>query len=109
MAHMNHDSKFDYYKKYYPDKWVAISVLRRETGMDFSEANDVINQLFGMTDDDERMKDDAEQEKIYQAQLTQAEEAKVAGKKRARKAGVIAGVGLWATIKTILGMTKKYK
>ena len=69
-------SAYEAYKRYYPDKWEAISVLRRDTGMAFTEANQVINALFGMTDDDERKKDDAEQELIYQAQLAQeAEEA----------------------------------
>lgn len=69
MSKTKQDSNFDSYKKYYPDKWAAIGALRQETGMGFTDANDVINQLFGMTDDDERIKDDAEQEIIYQAQL----------------------------------------
>ena len=57
------------YKSYYPDKWAAISALRRETGMDFDQANAVVNALFGVSDDDERKADDAQQEQIYQEML----------------------------------------
>ena len=109
MSQKKEHSQYAAYKQYYPDKWAAISVLRRETGMGFSEANRVINELFGMTDDDERIKDDAAQEKIYQAQQAQVAEVKTMVKKGAKRAGIVAGVGLWATIKTILRLTKEYE
>lgn len=89
-------SAYEAYKRYYPDKWEAISVLRRDTGMAFTEANQVINALFGMTDDDERKKDDAEQELIYQAQL--AQEAEEAAKK---------GKGLLGMIRRLFGSDKE--
>ena len=61
------------YMRYYPDKWAAISALRCNTGMPFSEANRTIEQLFGVSHEDECRAADAEHEKIYLAQ--QAEEA----------------------------------
>ena len=63
------------YMRYHPDRWAAISALRCNTGMSFSEANRVIDQLFGTSAADEVRAADAEQEEIYQAQL--AEEAQL--------------------------------
>ena len=49
----NKDEKYAEYMRYYPDKWEAMSVLRRETGLSFHEANEVINKLFGITEEEE--------------------------------------------------------
>ena len=49
----NKDEKYAEYMRYYPDKWEAMSALRRETGLSFHEANEVINKLFGITEEEE--------------------------------------------------------
>ena len=95
--------RFDAYKQYYPDKWAAISALRRDTGLGFEDANRIINDLFGMTDDDEIRKADAEHEAIYQAQEVQKEELKEKAGKRAK---VGFGQGLYAAIKTLFTLGK---
>ena len=48
----NKDEKYAEYMRYYPDKWEAMSALRRETGLSFREANEVINKLFGITEEE---------------------------------------------------------
>lgn len=48
----NKDEKYAEYMRYYPDKWEAMSALRRETGLSFHEANEVINKLFGITEEE---------------------------------------------------------
>lgn len=101
--------QYSEYKRYYPDKWTAISALRRDTGLGFSEANQIINNLFGMSDDDEIKQADAEHERLYQAQEQQKAELQASAKRTAKRAGVVAGVGLYAVIKSILNLTKKYK
>ncbi len=73
MTSSENMEKYESYKRYYPDKWAAISALRMETGMGFNEANQVINAVFGVSDDDERRADDEAQEKIYLAQEAQQE------------------------------------
>lgn len=101
--------QYSEYRRYYPDKWAAISALRRDTGLGFSEANRIINNLFGMTDDDEIKKADAEHERLYQAQEQQKAELHAGAKRTAKRAGVVAGVGLYAVIKSILNLTKEYE
>ena len=98
------DPLYDTYKQYYPDKWAAISALRRDTGLGFSEANQLINGLFGMTDDDECKKADAEHEVWYQQQEAQ----KAAAEKSRKKAGTAAGIGLLAAMKAFFS-TDKHK
>ena len=94
--------QYSAYKRYYPDKWEAISALRRDTGLSFADANQIINELFGVTDDDEIRKADAEHEAIYQAQ---EEAQKLASQKETGRAGLFAG--LWTTLKSILSIGEK--
>ena len=61
------------YMRFYPDKWAAISALRCNTGMPFAQANKTIEQLFGVSHDEECKAADAEQELVYQAQYAQEE------------------------------------
>jgi hypothetical protein len=96
------DPRYESYKQYHPDKWEAISALRRDTGLGFSEANRIINDLFGMTDDDECRKADAEHEIWYQQQEAQ----RTAAEKKTKKAGAAAGIGLFAAIKAIFSTGK---
>ena len=63
------------YMRFYPDKWAAISALRCSTGMPFTQANKTIEDLFGVSHDDECKAADAEQELIYQQQYAQEEHA----------------------------------
>ena len=102
-------AQYEKYKQYYPDKWAAISALRMETGLCFEAANRIINSLFGVTDDDERRKADAEHEQWYQQQQAEETLRKAAAKKRKKRAGLIAGIGLIATMKAIFGLAKKYE
>ncbi len=85
------------YMRYYPDKWAAISALRCNTGMPFAQANKTIEQLFGVSHDDECKAADAEQELIYQAQ--QAQESRHSTNKKT-------GSGLFAAIGSIFKHTK---
>ena len=62
-----------------------------------------------MTDDDEIIKADAEHERLYQAQEQQKAELHAGAKRTAKRAGVVAGVGLYAVIKSILNLTKEYE
>ena len=89
-----HDGPYSEYMRYYPDKWAAISALRCNTGMPFLEATRTIEQLFGVSHEDECRAADAEQEKIYQAQ--QAEEIQSKG-----------GAGFLATLGAIFNRSKK--
>ena len=84
------------YMRYYPDKWAAISALRCNTGMAFSEANRTIEQLFGVSHEDECRAADAEQEKIYQAQLAEEAQNK-------------SGAGLFAALGALFNRSKKGK
>jgi len=81
-------AQYEAYKRYYPDKMAAMSALRRETGLGFSEANHIINQLFGTNDDDECRKADG----TY----------KLPGEETAAS-----GTGLFAAIKAIFSRTGK--
>ena len=94
--------QYSAYKRYYPDKWEAISALRRDTGLSFADANQIINELFGVTDDDEIRKADAEHEAIYQAQ---EEAQKLASQKTAGSAGPLTGI--WTAIKSLLSIGEK--
>lgn len=91
-----HDGPYSEYMRYYPDKWAAISALRCNTGMPFLEATRTIEQLFGVSHEDECRAADAEQEKIYLAQ--QAEEAQSK-----------AGTGLFSALAAIFNRSKKDK
>ena len=82
------------YMRYYPDKWAAISALRCNTGMPFSEANRTIEQLFGVSHEDECRAADAEHEKIYLAQQAEESQSK-------------ASTGLFAALGAIFNRSKK--
>ena len=101
--------QFEQYKRFYPDKWEAISALRCDTGLDFAEANRIINNLFGMNDDDELKAADAEHEALYQAQETQKAELKARAGTTGKKTAVLAGVGLFAAIRSIFSLSQKDK
>ncbi len=102
-------NKYDVYMRYYPDKLAAIRALRIDTGMGLAEANRIINDLFGMTDDDLRRADDMEHERHYQECERAKASVKASVKKTAKTVGAVAGVGLFAAIKTILEIAKEYK
>ena len=102
-------NKYDVYMRYYPDKLAAIRALRIDTGMGFVEANRIINDLFGITDDDLRRADDMEHERRYQESERAKAAVKAGVKKTAKTAGIVAGAGLFVALKTIFQIAKKYK
>ena len=104
-----HSKPCSEYMRYYPDKWAAISALRCNTGMGFSEATRTIEQLFGISHEDECRAADAEQEKIYQAQQAAEAQRKANATKARRKAGLALGASLYALFGTIFSISKKYK
>ena len=97
------------YMHYYPDKLAAISALRRDTGMGFSDAVRAINSLFGITDDEIILAADAEHEKQLRAQEETREQLKAAGKKAAKVAGIAAAAGIYGFFSVIFKLMKKYK